>query len=221
MPDPKKITKLCYNILYKLYGPQKWWPAETPFEVIVGAILTQNTSWKNVEKAIANVKAKNKLSPAHLYRLDTNRLALLIKPCGYYNIKAKRLKHFIEFLIKNYKGSLKNLFSNPTQILRKQLLSINGIGPETADSILLYAAQRPVFVVDAYTKRIFQRQGLLTPGADYEYVQKFFELNLPKNVKLFNEYHALIVKHAKDVCKKTPLCYICVLHKECEFFKKG
>lgn len=219
MHRPSRELCEIYNILYKIYGPQDWWPAESPFEVIVGAILTQNTSWKNVKKAITNLKRKKMLSPKALYNINKKELAALIKPCGYYNIKAKRLKSFIDYLFKNYNGSLNRFFSNSTANIRKRLLSINGIGPETADSILLYAANRPVFVVDAYTKRILQRQGLIKETAAYEYVQKIFENNLPKNTRLFNEYHALLVQHGKEVCKKKPLCHSCAIHKDCNFSK--
>ncbi len=214
----KRLSEI-YNILYKIYGPRNWWPADSPFEVIVGAILTQNTSWENVEKAIANLKKKRKLSPRQLYRIKISELSSLIKSCGYHNIKAKRLKSFIDYLFKNYKGSLSNFFSNSTGNIRKQLLAINGIGPETADSILLYAAGKAVFVVDAYTKRILERQGLIKPNASYEQIQRLFENNLPKRSKLFNEYHALIVEHAKWVCKKKPICSECALRKWCSLIK--
>ncbi len=207
-----------YNILYKIYGPQNWWPADSPFEVIVGAILTQNTSWKNVEKAIANLRYGRRLSLKNLYKINKGRLASLIRPCGYYNIKAKRLKSFMEYLFKNYSGSLNRLFAHPIQDVRHRLLSIHGIGPETADSILLYAANKPVFVVDAYTKRILSRYGLIKEDAAYEYVQNIFQGSLPKSSRLFNEYHALIVRHGKDICKKKPLCHRCALRKGCNFY---
>ncbi len=210
----KRLSKI-YNILYKIYGPRNWWPADSPFEVIVGAILTQNTSWENVKKAIANLKKKRKLSLRQLYKIKISGLSSLIKSCGYHNIKAKRLKSFIDYLFKNYKGSLSKFFSKSTGNIRKQLLAINGIGPETADSILLYAAGKAVFVVDAYTKRILERQGLIKPNASYEQIQQLFENNLPKSSKLFNEYHALIVEHAKWVCKKKPICSECALRKGC------
>ena len=176
MRKPSKRFRLryIYNTLYKRYGPRNWWPADTPFEMIVGAILTQNTSWNNAEKAIANLKANKGLTPGKLKKMSKNKLASLIKPCGYYNIKAARLKHFIEYLVKNYGGSLKKFFSNSTASIRKQLLAINGIGPETADSILLYAAKKPVFVVDAYTKRILERHRLIRGNATYEQVQRLF-----------------------------------------------
>ena len=199
-----------YDKLYRHFGPQAWWPGETPFEVIVGAILTQNTNWQNVSKAIANLKKAKVLSPKKLCSLPQSRLAQLIRPSGYFNIKAKRLKEFLNFLFKNYEGSLKKMFSRPLEDLRKEILAVRGIGPETADSILLYAGGLPVFVVDAYTKRIFSRQKLLSEDADYHAVQKIFVENLKKDVRLYNEYHALIVRLGKDFCKKTkPRCEIC------------
>jgi endonuclease-3 related protein len=179
---------------------------------MVGAILTQNTSWLNVEKAIANLKKVRVLMPRRLYRLSLNRLAQLIKPAGYYNIKAKRLKHFLGFLLKRYRGSVKRMRKVNLRILRQQLLSVNGIGPETADSILLYALNKPVFVVDAYTKRILARHGLIPEDSAYEVVQNLFRQNLKNNVKLFNEYHALLVRLGKDFCwKGNPKCYQCPL----------
>ncbi len=198
-----------YDKLYKEFGPRHWWPADSDFEIIIGAILTQNTSWVNVEKAIANLKKRNLLNPKKLYKINTKILAQLIKPSGYYNIKAKRLKSFAEFLFKNYNGSLKNMFSRPWQELRSQLLEVNGIGPETADSILLYAGNKPVFVVDAYTKRIFSRHNFVDPAAKYGELQHIFMKNLPHDHKIFNEYHALIVELGKNICKKKPGCRIC------------
>lgn len=199
-----------YDKLYRHFGPQAWWPGETPFEIIVGAILTQNTNWQNVSKAIANLKKAKVLSPKKLYSLPQSRLAQLIRPSGYFNIKAKRLKEFLNFLFKNYEGSLKKMFSRPLENLRKEILAVRGIGPETADSILLYAGGLPVFVVDAYTKRIFSRQKLLSEEADYYQVQELFTRSLKKDVQLYNEYHALIVRLGKDFCKKTkPKCEIC------------
>lgn len=198
-----------YSILYGKFGPQNWWPADTEFEVIIGAILTQNTAWANVERAIGNLKKENVLTPQRLYELDTKKLARLIKPSGYYNIKAKRIKAFLEFLFKNYKGSLKNMFGEGLKGLRQKLLGVNGIGPETADSILLYAAEEPVFVVDAYTKRVFSRHGFIKKDAGYDETQRFFMDNLPVNREFFNEYHALIVKLGKTICKTKPRCEIC------------
>ena len=208
--NSKHNLEAIYDKLYRHFGPQSWWPGETTFEVIVGAILTQNTNWQNVAKAINNLKQAKVLSPKKLYSLPRPRLAQLIRPSGYFNIKANRLKEFLNFLFKNYGGSLKKMFSRPLEDLRKEILSVKGIGPETADSILLYAGGLPVFVVDAYTKRIFSRQKLLSEDAEYHHVQELFTRSLKKDVQLYNEYHALIVRLGKDFCKKTkPKCEIC------------
>jgi endonuclease-3 related protein len=208
----KKALLEIYNILHKQFGPQHWWPAETPFEVIVGAILTQNTAWGNVTKAIDNLKKEDYLSPELLYSLCMSKLAGLIRPSGYYNIKAKRLKEFLKFLFNEYDGSLDKMFKTNLSELREKLLKINGIGPETADSILLYAGNYPIFVIDAYTKRILQRHNIINDGIDYHSLQSLFMDNLPEDADLFNEYHALIVKTAKDFCKKKPLCDVCPLN---------
>ncbi|MEK6678579.1 MAG: endonuclease III domain-containing protein [Nitrospirota bacterium] len=208
----KKALLEIYNILHKQFGPQHWWPAETPFEVIVGAILTQNTAWGNVTKAIDNLKKEGYLMPELLYSLSISKLARLIRPSGYYNIKAKRLKEFLKFLFNEYDGSLEKMFKINLSELREKLLKINGIGPETADSILLYAGNYPIFVIDAYTKRILQRHNIINDGIDYHPLQRLFMDNLPEDADLFNEYHALIVKTAKDFCKKKPLCDICPLN---------
>lgn len=208
----RRELNLIYKKLYSRFGPQYWWPAQTPFEVMAGAILTQNTNWLNVEKAIDNLKKYNLLAPDKLYKLPHRRLALLIRPAGYYNIKAKRLKSFLKFFIKHYKNSLRSMSAQDTGSLRQQLLSIKGIGPETADSILLYALGRPVFVVDAYTKRILLRHGFIRDDAGYHEMQNLFMQNLKSGVKLFNEYHALLVKLGKDFClKNKPKCDICPL----------
>ncbi len=205
----EKIADI-YQKLYRSFGPQSWWPGETPFEVIVGAILTQNTNWQNVAKAIDNLKKAKVLTTRKLHSLPIDKLAQLIRPSGYFNIKAKRLKEFLNFLFNNYGGNLKKMFSRPLEDLRKEILSVRGIGPETADSILLYAAGLPIFVVDAYTKRIFSRKKLFAEDTDYHKVQKIFMENLKKDVQLYNEYHALIVRLGKDFCKKTkPKCEIC------------
>jgi len=208
----KRKLYLIYQKLYAYFGPQYWWPASSPFEVMVGAILTQNTNWGNVEKAINNLKKNKLLSQDALFRLSHKRLASLIRPAGYYNIKAKRLKEFLTFLFKVYQGSVKRISKTDTLTLHRRLLSINGIGPETADSILLYALERPVFVVDAYTRRILSRHSLLREDSSYEEVQNLFMQNLKNDVKLFNEYHALLVKLGKDFCLKSkPKCDICPL----------
>jgi endonuclease III related protein len=200
-----------YERLFDRYGPQHWWPGETQFEVIIGAILTQSTAWTNVEKAIANLKAADALDPESLHSISTDELAMLIRPSGYYNAKAVKLKAFVERLNREHGGSLDKLFALDTSDLRKELLSIHGIGPETADSILLYAAHRPVFVIDAYTKRIIGRLGLASSSDSYEAFQQLFMDNLLHDKRLFNEFHALLVRHGKDVCRKKPKCEGCCL----------
>jgi len=201
-----------YRRLLSSFGPQAWWPAESPFEVMVGAVLTQNTSWKNVERAIENLKKHKLLNPAKLYRLPQKKLACLILPAGYYNIKAQRLKNLLEFFIKRYHASIANMRLENSRRLRKELLAVNGIGPETADSILLYALDKPVFVVDAYTKRVLLRHGLIKEDADYSRIQNLFISGLKKDAGLFNEYHALLVKLGKDFCLKSkPRCADCPL----------
>ncbi len=207
-PNPFDI----FNILLKEYGPQHWWPGETPFEVMVGAILTQNTNWGNVEKAINNLKRAGALSPEAINAMPEGTLAELIRPSGYFNIKAKRLKSFIRYLVETYGGNIKKMREREPAQVRSELLSVTGIGPETADSIMLYALDMPVFVVDAYTNRIFSRHGFFPPDSDYHEVQKFFMDALPRDVKLYNEYHALIVRLAKERCvKKVGDCQICIL----------
>ncbi|NOZ68916.1 MAG: endonuclease III domain-containing protein [Deferribacteres bacterium] len=201
-----------FNRLYGFFGPQNWWPGETPFEIAVGAVLTQNTNWGNVEKAIKNLKRNGKLSAKALHEMPQEELASLIKPAGYFNIKAKRLKHFLSFLAVNYKGSMKRLGKEDLHALRKSLLDVNGIGPETADSILLYALGKPVFVIDAYTKRVLQRHGLVPEQATYHDMQSLFHENLPPDVDLFNEYHALFVVLGKHYCRPKPQCGGCPLN---------
>jgi endonuclease-3 related protein len=200
-----------YRRLYRAFGPQHWWPGETPFEVAVGAVLTQNTSWGNVEKAIENVKRKNALRSRTLHRMRHRELAMLIKPAGYFNIKAKRLKEFLNFLVYKYKGSMEAMKGIDTDSLRKELLGIHGIGPETADSVLLYALQRPVFVIDAYTRRVLLRHGLVSERITYQEMQEIFHTNLPTDTGLFNEYHALLVRLGKDYCRTRPRCEVCPL----------
>ncbi len=207
----KRVLMKIYHNLYRTYGPRDWWPGETPFEVMVGAILTQNTSWRNVEKAIQRLKAKAVLNPQGIYRLKRSRLGSLIKSSGYYRIKADRLKSFIDFLFAKYNWDLKRMKREKLVTLRKELLGVKGIGPETADSILLYALEKPFFVVDAYTKRVLSRHGLISEKASYEEIQRLFMDHLPHDEKLFNEFHALFVQVGKMVCKKIPRCEICPL----------
>ena len=200
-----------YERLYDHYGSQHWWPGETCFEIIIGAILTQNTSWNNVEKAITNLKEKGCLSPAKLHAMDPKEIAPLIRPAGYFNLKTQRLKSFLKWLFEQHDGSLEALQAISTSSLRKNLLSIKGIGPETADSICLYAFDKPVFVIDAYTARIFGRHGMLEPGCGYHDIQELFHSGLGKDTNLFNEYHAMIVQLGKEHCKRKPICAGCPL----------
>ncbi len=208
----KKSLKKIYAVLYKKFGPQHWWPGDTPFEVAVGAILTQNTNWSNVEKAIFNLKKAKALSASAMSRLSHEELAALIKPAGYFNVKAKRLRSFLDFLNSEYSGSMIKMKKSDADLLRHQLLSVNGIGPETADSILLYALDKPVFVIDAYTKRILSRHGIMGADADYNQYQQLFHASFDNDTALFNEYHALIVRLGKDFCKPRPLCSSCPLN---------
>jgi endonuclease-3 related protein len=201
-----------YSAMSEALGPMHWWPAKTPFEVIVGAILTQSTAWANVERAIANLRAARLLTPSAMLAVRTSRLAALVRPSGYFRQKAKKLKAFLQFLQKEYRGSLTHMFQTPSEELRTKLLAVHGIGPETADSILLYAGNHPVFVVDAYTHRIFNRHGITSAKPDYESVRKLFESTLPSDPRLFNEFHALIVNIGKIWCRKgEPRCGECPL----------
>lgn len=210
---PDTLNKF-YSSLYTAFGPQGWWPGKTRFEVIIGAILTQNTAWTNVEKAIRNLKTEKLLSPKKLRSIPHHTLAAHIRPAGYFNIKAKRLRSFSDHLFERHDGSIDRLLKQETKALRAELLSINGIGPETADSILLYAGSHPEFVVDAYTRRILLRHGIIDEKADYEEVKALFMSHLPKDVQLFNEYHALIVRTGKDFCRtREPRCDECPLGK--------
>jgi endonuclease-3 related protein len=211
-----KQLKTVYRVLYRAYGPQYWWPGDTPFEVLVGAVLTQNTAWTNVEKAIANLKRERVLTFSRMIRVAPDKLALLIRPSGYFNVKTTRLRNLLLFIHTRYSDSLSRMFSADPAVLRQQLLEVNGIGPETADSILLYAGEKPFFVVDAYTRRIFSRQGLISGNEDYRSVQDLFMDNLPRNTRFYNEYHALIVRIGKEYCKKTgPLCGGCPIRPQC------
>jgi len=206
-----KIQQI-YELLFERFGPQYWWPGETKDEIIVGAILTQNTNWLNVEKAIANLKRASVMSLGKLHELPQDELAELIRPAGYYNIKAKRLKNFLNWLFEQHNGSLTETEAMKTDKLREELLSINGIGKETADSILLYAFEKPVFVVDAYTYRIAARHRLIEPDCDYEQLRSLFEDNLQSNVQIFNEYHALLVYVGKEFCRPKARCSGCPLN---------
>jgi endonuclease-3 related protein len=201
-----------YKLLFKVLGPQHWWPGDTPFEISVGAILTQNTNWGNVEKAIKNLKVARVLNAKKIHDMPANSLAALIRPAGYFNIKAKRLKAFISFLMDNYHGSMATMKRQDGHMLREKLLEVNGIGPETADSILLYALGKPIFVIDAYTRRVLSRHKIMEHDKSYEEFQELFHLSLRKDPKLFNEYHALFVALGKSYCKPRPLCERCPLN---------
>jgi len=202
----------AYRLLHEHFGPQHWWPGETPFEVMVGAVLTQNTSWSNVRKAIDNLKAADLLNYPSLSRLTAGEIALYIRPAGYYNLKAGRLRNLLDMVAKVYHGELQSFLEDEPGTARENLLAVKGIGPETADSILLYACCHPVFVVDMYTHRVFSRHNMLLEETDYSTMQDTFVDHLPRDVQLYNEFHALIVRVAVTFCKKTkPLCGQCPL----------
>ena len=211
MTTTEKLTQL-YDTLFAHFGPQHWWPGQTRFEIIIGAILTQNTNWSNVQKAITQLKASNVLAPDRLRDMEPDRLAQLIRPAGYFRVKAKRIGHYLDWLFARFAGDLDRVAKLNTYSLREELLSISGIGPETADSMLLYAFNRPIFVVDTYTARVAVRHGLIEPPFDYHQLQDLFESNLPQDAKLYNEYHALIVAIGKEFCKPTARCEPCPLN---------
>ncbi len=207
----RELLMSYYRELFTRFGPRHWWPAETPFEVCVGAVLTQNTAWTNVTRAVANLKFAEVLDPLKIHELSVSDLAQLIRPAGYYNVKALRLRNFVDHLMDRHGGELSSLLSLPLDSLRDELLSIKGVGKETADSIVLYAAGKPVFVVDAYTKRVLQRHGLVQEGANYDCIQDLFHSNLPIDADLFNDFHAQIVAVGHRYCKKKPVCKECPL----------
>jgi endonuclease-3 related protein len=208
-----------YRTMERALGPQGWWPGQTRFEVIVGAILTQNTAWTNVARAIANLRRAHVLSPQALAALPTSRLARLVRSSGYYRTKARRVKRFLRFLQARYRLDLSRMLAERPSSLRKELLAVPGIGPETADSILLYAGNVPIFVVDAYTRRILQRHGLIRPDATYDAMQALFMGNLPPDASLYNEYHALLVAVGKDFCRPVPHCEDCPLRCDLEHYR--
>lgn len=206
------VLSEIYHKLFQAFGPQDWWPGDTPFEIAVGAILTQNTNWGNVEKAIGNLKRQSALSAKVIHEMPAKKLAALIRPAGYFNVKAKRLKSFIGFLMNGYRGSMKRMKDEDLNPLREKLLQVNGIGPETADSMLLYALEKPVFVIDAYTKRVLSRHSIIGHEEPYNEFQDLFHSAFERDVELFNEYHALFVRVGKTYCKRNrPLCDQCPL----------
>jgi endonuclease-3 related protein len=212
LSEKEKLIEI-YAHLYSHFGPQQWWPGDTPFEIAVGAILTQNTNWVNVEKAINNLKQRKCLNANRLHKMSHKKLASLIRPAGYFNIKANRLKNFLDFLATNYKSSMHRMKSEDTNVLRERLLDVNGIGPETADSILLYALDKTVFVIDAYTKRVLTRHTIAPESWGYHELQSIFHNNLAPDLQLFNEFHALFVMVGKDYCKPQPRCSGCPLNE--------
>ncbi len=208
-----------YSTLFKSFGPQHWWPAETPFEVMVGAILTQQTAWKNVEIAIRNLKEANLLDVKSLHKAYIKRMEEEVRPTGFYRQKSKSLKNFVEFLMKEYEGDLEKMFADDGQELRKKLLSVKGIGYETADSILLYACEKPFFVVDAYTKRALRRLEMIDTD-NYEKIRTFFEDSLPRDLSLYKEFHALLVELGKRYCRTKLICQDCPLNNICPYPSK-
>jgi endonuclease-3 related protein len=200
-----------YDRLLAAFGPQHWWPGESPLEVMVGAVLVQNTSWRNVERAIANLRDADLMEPRTLYSLAESELAELIRPAGYFQVKARRLHNLLRLVVDEYDGSLEAMFRTDVSTLRNELLGVSGIGPETADAILLYAAGRPVFVADAYARRVLVRHRLLPRAAGYEQARAFLEAHLPSDPALFNEFHALLVAAAKSHCRTAPRCQTCPL----------
>jgi endonuclease-3 related protein len=203
-----------YRRLYEAFGPQHWWPGDSPIEVVVGAVLVQNTSWANVEKALHRLREAELLDPHALLALPAEELEEYIRSAGYYRVKARRLLNLMQYLVDRFDGSLETMFRTPLAELREDLLHVNGVGPETADSILLYAGQLPTFVVDTYTYRVFTRHGWIEPEADYEQLQNYCQSQLPDDAQLFNEFHALLVRLGKDYCRKTsPRCAQCPLRE--------
>jgi endonuclease III related protein len=207
----KRCLRDIYRRLEKHFGPTHWWPGDSAFEIAVGAVLTQNTAWTNVERAIANLKRDKLLTPRKILNCPDAILEKALRPSGYFRVKAKRLSAFCAYLVDTYNGSMKRMARRPLDQLRPELLAVNGIGPETADDILLYACDKPVFVVDAYTRRILGRHGLVPPDIAYESLRELFETHLPADVALFKEYHGLIVYTGKEFCKRNPCCDACPL----------
>ncbi|HOZ46370.1 MAG TPA: endonuclease III domain-containing protein [Candidatus Hydrogenedentes bacterium] len=207
----RETLEHMYALLEKRYGPTHWWPGDTPFEVAVGAILTQNAAWTNVEKAIANLKRERLLRAKAILECPTVQLEEALRPSGYFRVKAKRLASFCNYLVERYRGSMARMAARPLRDLRTELLEVKGIGPETADDMLLYACEKPVFVVDAYTRRILSRHGLVRPDIGYEELRALFETNLDADVARFKEFHGLIVYTGKDYCRRKPKCAECPL----------
>lgn len=207
----KLPLKNVYRLLFDRFGPQHWWPGRTRLEIMVGAILTQNTAWSNVEKAIVRLRKAHALNLPVLHGAPLEQLADWIRPAGFFNIKARRLRAFTGMIHARHGGRLEHLLAMDTQSLRDELLAVNGIGPETADSMLLYAAERPVFVIDAYTRRFLARHGWMDGAESYDELARLFMDRVPRNAPLYNEYHALVVALGKNLCRTRPNCAECPL----------
>ena len=209
--EVRAALERMYELMSDHFGPTHWWPGDTPFEIAVGAILTQNTAWSNVEKAIANLKRERLLSPRAILACPSEKLEKALAPSGYFRVKTKRLRSFCSYLIQRYGGSMARMAKRPLETLRPELLDVHGIGPETADDILLYACEKTVFVVDAYTRRIFSRHGLVSETITYEDLREFFESHVEPDLHCYKEYHGLIVWTGKECCRRIPKCAICPL----------
>ena len=216
--DVSDTIDQVYRCLFKHYGEQNWWPGDTPFEIMVGAILAQNTSWVNVEKAITNLKVADCLDPDAIVILPHDDLARMLRPSGYFNIKSRRLRAFCEWL--QAQGGEQVVAGYETEAMRDALLQVNGVGPETADDMVLYAFHRPVFIIDGYTRRLFSRLGIIAGDEGYEALRSLFEITLEGTAELYNQYHALIVTHGKNVCKAKPQCHTCIFKDKCLYAGK-
>ncbi len=211
IPPSTELLMKYYDAMRSRFGHRAWWPGDSPLEVCVGAVLTQNTSWKNVEKAMDNLRAASALDLMKIYRMSHDELAQIIRPAGYYNVKARRLRNFVDHVVERHGADTGSLFSSTIESIREELLSINGVGPETADSIILYGARKPIFVVDAYTRRILERHGLVDKGVDYYSAQQMFHDLLQPDTALYNDFHAQIVAVGHHYCKPKPTCDDCPL----------
>jgi endonuclease III related protein len=212
----RRILKRHYALMRGHFGPTHWWPGDTPFEIAAGAILTQNTAWHNVEKALDNLRSAEALDPNTLLSMPVTQLETLLRPSGFFRVKTRRLQEFCAYLIERYGGDMIRLAATPLDRLRSELLAVHGIGPETADDILLYACGKPVFVVDAYTRRILSRHGLVPFSIGYEALRQVYETHLDTDLELFQDYHGQIVFTAKTFCRSRPNCAGCPLESTLE-----
>ena len=220
--ENRRRLKQVYDLLYERYGPQHWWPADSPFEMVLGSILVQSTAWANAAKALVALRKANALHPTTLAPLSEAEIGELVRSSGFYTIKARRVRAFLDHLMERHGGDLDTMLSQDPATLRSELLTIHGIGEETADCILLYAAGKPRFVIDEYTRRIVGRLGIgPDPRAPYPHLQRFFEESLPADTQMFGEYHALLIALAKDVCRKHPDCVRCALNQLCVYGREN